>query len=564
MSAQTGQEAPIGPISTRPADRLRFRVATFLSEPNPIWIRELKQSARLGRTPIILMVVTILMTLTIASVGGVMSDKTSDQVGVTVYQTYFSIAFFLVTWLGPGVAANSIASEREGRTLEAVMLTGLTPEAIARGKFLAAMTFISTYIVMLAPVGALAFLFGGVTATEVLLAFFYLFVFALLFVALGLAISSKMSSLRASILVTLLVSVPLSLFCFGALGYGLSSGIHDIWRQVPRERPVWLPTAYVRADFDRVYALVLVLLPLLAFGIPTWLLYETTVANLKSPSEDRSTRLKRWYLASLFLIALASIASVWIAGEAALAPALISLVLIAFLLAFSVLVFLGEPVSLSRRVKAERSKRARSNIFLPSAINASVVQLVFGCMTIALVGAYSFHVVEARDPAAIPYYGTAFSRVAAYTFGFFVFLVGFSAWLRARVARPFLARILVVGVVAFVSIVPWVVAAIAGTFTPQAEEGLFIAAPSPFFAFYMFAEAEKTTHIASNIGAGWMCIVGWTVLGMGFLVSAFARTRRVVATLDRAVEDTDQKLAEEDTIRETAELRREAEADAVG
>ena len=44
---------------------------------------------------------------------------------------------------GPTVAANSIASEREGRTWEAVLLTGLTPKDIARGKFLAAYTTIA-------------------------------------------------------------------------------------------------------------------------------------------------------------------------------------------------------------------------------------------------------------------------------------------------------------------------------------------------------------------------------------------------------------------------------------
>ena len=85
--------------------------------------------------------------------------------------------------VGPAVAANSIASEREGRTWEAVLLTGLSPTVIARGKFLAAFTAIAMYIVMLAPVGALPFLFGGVTATEVVLAFAGLFLIALLSVA---------------------------------------------------------------------------------------------------------------------------------------------------------------------------------------------------------------------------------------------------------------------------------------------------------------------------------------------------------------------------------------------
>jgi len=85
---------------------------------------------------------------------------------------------FVVTVVGPAIAANSIASEREGRTWEAVLLTGLSPKDITRGKFLAAFTTICLYVVVLAPVGALSFLFGGVTATEVIVAFAFLVMLA--------------------------------------------------------------------------------------------------------------------------------------------------------------------------------------------------------------------------------------------------------------------------------------------------------------------------------------------------------------------------------------------------
>ena len=51
MSAQTGSMPASAPMSTRFVDRARFRVDRLRSEPNPIWIRELRQSARLGRTP---------------------------------------------------------------------------------------------------------------------------------------------------------------------------------------------------------------------------------------------------------------------------------------------------------------------------------------------------------------------------------------------------------------------------------------------------------------------------------------------------------------------------------
>src|SRR5690554_6031618 len=118
-------------------------------------------------------------------------------------------------------------------------------------------------------IGAVSFLFGGVTATEAVISFLYLFLVATLLVALGLAISSKMASLRASLVATLILVVPISFFLFGmtyAVGVGI---VHSIWRQVP-QTPVWMPTAYVRADFGLGYFLLLIVLSLAGFGLPPW------------------------------------------------------------------------------------------------------------------------------------------------------------------------------------------------------------------------------------------------------------------------------------------------------
>ena len=145
MSAQTGEEVPEVPASTRAVDRARFRFDLLRREPNPIWVRELKQSTRLVRTPFVLMALCILMTLVVAALGASMdSDGADEKIGTALSHVYFSLAFFVVAFAGPAIAANSIASEREGRTWEAVMLTGLRPELIARGKFLAALTSIAT------------------------------------------------------------------------------------------------------------------------------------------------------------------------------------------------------------------------------------------------------------------------------------------------------------------------------------------------------------------------------------------------------------------------------------
>jgi len=59
VSAQTGIETPRGPASRRLGDRLAFRVKRWRAEPNPLWMREMRQSARLVRTPVILLVLVL-------------------------------------------------------------------------------------------------------------------------------------------------------------------------------------------------------------------------------------------------------------------------------------------------------------------------------------------------------------------------------------------------------------------------------------------------------------------------------------------------------------------------
>ena len=153
MSAQTGVETPRGPRSQHMGDRVRYRFALWRAQPNPLWMREMRQSTRQTRTPVILTVLTVLCTLLMTTIGsGLSSSSSPAESGNILFHVFFSLAFFGVTRVGPALAANSIASEREGKTWEAVLLTGVRPAEIARGKFLAAYTAIGMYVVALAPV----------------------------------------------------------------------------------------------------------------------------------------------------------------------------------------------------------------------------------------------------------------------------------------------------------------------------------------------------------------------------------------------------------------------------
>ncbi len=70
---------------------------------------------------------------------------------------------------------------------------------------------------------------------------------------------------------------------------------------------MWLPSAYVHADFSLEYVAFLLLAPLALTLIPAWLFYEVTIANMAPPSDDGSTRLRIWTLVSAFALTLAAV-----------------------------------------------------------------------------------------------------------------------------------------------------------------------------------------------------------------------------------------------------------------
>ena len=70
-------------------------------------MRELRAAARLQRTPVILAVITGMMTLLVCSIGGVAAMNAEPaRVGTWLYHTFFSLTFAVVTWMGPAVATD--------------------------------------------------------------------------------------------------------------------------------------------------------------------------------------------------------------------------------------------------------------------------------------------------------------------------------------------------------------------------------------------------------------------------------------------------------------------------
>ena len=565
MSAQTGTAYATPPPPKHPLDYVRYLWHHLLNDPNPLWIRELKQSARLVRTPVILCVLAVLTTLLIASVGGLVSiNESPATTGYVIFQVFFSLAYFVVTFIGPGVAANAIAAEREGRTWEAVLLTGLRPAVIARGKFLAAYTAIGMYIVMLAPVGALPFLFGGVSATETIVAFAFLFLIAGLAVAFGLSISSKMNSLRAALVVTLICAFIISLTVYFTFGVAMSDAAHYVWPGVPDGPPVWLPTAYARAPFDLTYLGLLIALPLAMALLPAWLLYEVTVANLTSITDDRSTGLKRWYAVCTPIFSIGCALPLLAISPADRLPACVVAMSVHFsFLMLGVYLFAGDSIGPSRRVLLHWNRLGVGKLqrFLgPGIVKTSTLQLVIGTATLLLplvVGLISIPAKTKTTSHATP--EQLLLLFLVYAAGFFVFSVGLAAFLRSRSNTTLGARLILLAVHFLVAIGPWVVAAIAGVMSTGIDRSaLVVAAPSPFFVLLAIDALDHGKESILVVGSIFMSLV-WGLLGLMFLGLARQRAARVIAQHDAALAESDRLLAAEDAAIAAA-LAQQAEA----
>ncbi len=523
--------------------KLQSTFAAWQRSPNPILMRELRQDARLVRTPWLVMGVVVILALFIASIGTQRVTMSPDQLGMSVFQGFFIVAYFAMTLIGPALSANAVAAEREGRTWEALLLTGMTARQITRGKFLAAATSLGMYVVAAIPVSAMSFLFGGVQWYELLIGFFYLFWVTMLSVAFGLAVSSRMAQARSAIVLTLLCTFPLSGIAFGMFGPGAADGIHLLWPEVP-DTPYWLPLAYGRGQFDVWYVVILILAPAFIIGLPLWGLYESTLANLTEPTDDRSTGLKLWFSglsASATAIGVAVIFATALPGARSEAP----LTVLGGIFVVSVIglfILIPDPLGASRRVRKrwelERVGAVR-RWFGPGLV--STVNLI-GLIAACAIGTVVVSTAIARSTAGSSRLSDGVLEFTAYSGSFLVFMIGLALALRSRSNNAVLVRVLLVAFVLGITLIPIIAAGIVGVVAYQDGDGAwFLAAPSPIY-IERFISGTQTIDKA----AGWAACALWLVVGIGLYAQGRNRIGAIVLDFEERFKASDRMFRDED------------------
>jgi len=192
---------------------------------NPVIINEMRTRMRGRRAYVIL---TLYLLVLSCSAGTLYSSIYTDsqgsqydmydlstpnlQDGPTTGKAIFAGTIFflliLVSHLAPAFTAASISGERERQTYEVLIVTPLKAQQIIWGKLGAVFLFLLLLILTSLPVQSLAFLFGGVELTELIIAAIMLMVTTLAFGALGLYISSLNRTAIISIVATYSILLP--------------------------------------------------------------------------------------------------------------------------------------------------------------------------------------------------------------------------------------------------------------------------------------------------------------------------------------------------------------------
>jgi ABC-type transport system involved in multi-copper enzyme maturation permease subunit len=176
---------------------------------NPVVVKELRGRMRGARAFTVLTIYllllgafTSLMYVAVAESSMNVSGQVNiGEIGRTLFGGIVAIEMLLVSFIAPAFTAGAISGEREHQTYDLLRTTLLPPYVLVLGKLLSSMLYVLLLLLAAIPLQSIAFFFGGVAETEVILSFVILTATALLFSTFGIYFSSRTRrTLSASVL----------------------------------------------------------------------------------------------------------------------------------------------------------------------------------------------------------------------------------------------------------------------------------------------------------------------------------------------------------------------------
>jgi len=166
----------------------------------PVLMKEMRSSMRGLRTPALIMA-----SAGLAAVAGIIfiaaswSDhnysndlmESTAALGENLVRLVFLLGAVIALLLAPAMTAGGVSREREGQTLEMLLLTRMSPGQIAWGKLLSGLGLLALLVLCVLPVAGIGFMLGGVAGWQLLAAAAMLAAGVLCFGAIGLWCSTR-------------------------------------------------------------------------------------------------------------------------------------------------------------------------------------------------------------------------------------------------------------------------------------------------------------------------------------------------------------------------------------
>ncbi len=202
------------------ADWRSFRI-------NPVMLKEIRERMRGARAFVVISVYLGLMSafavlLYLIQRGVVINtgSAVTGELGRVVFAGVVGIELLLIVFIAPAFTAGAVSNERERRTYELLQITLLPKSSFIVGKLESALSYVFLLLLAAIPLQSIAFLFGGVTEFELLLAFVILAVTAVTLGAVGVYFSTTVertltASVRAyAVAFAVIVAAPILLAYF--------------------------------------------------------------------------------------------------------------------------------------------------------------------------------------------------------------------------------------------------------------------------------------------------------------------------------------------------------------
>ena len=184
---------------------------------NPVTIKELRSRMRGRRAFVVLTVYLALMSgfvslVYLAYAASANSPFGPDPrlAGKTVFATVVGVQVMLVIYIGPSFTAGAITGEKERQTYNLLRTTLLPARALVAGKLISSLGYVFLLIFASLPIQSIAFLLGGVSLVELVVAELLILVSAVAFAMIGLFLSSLMRSTLAASISTFAASLSLT------------------------------------------------------------------------------------------------------------------------------------------------------------------------------------------------------------------------------------------------------------------------------------------------------------------------------------------------------------------